>query len=85
MATAVVASPNHDPGREDLESQRIGEYSVTQILGRARAIVKERTKDWEICNLKAEERIPRFHRDGRYLWIQRTTIDLSSLFFRRCC
>lgn len=43
--------------------EKVGDYPVTQLLSRAKKIVHERTKDWEIINLKAEERFPTFHRD----------------------
>ena len=42
----------------------IGEYTEEYLLERAREVVKERTQDWEIANVKAEQRIPKFYRDG---------------------
>ena len=39
---------NSNGSNDDKGIEKIGDYSVTQLLGRARAIVKERTKDWEI-------------------------------------
>jgi serine/threonine protein kinase len=49
----------------------IGEYTEEYLLQRAIDIIADRTKDWEITNLKAEERIPRFQRDE---------IELGKLF-----
>jgi hypothetical protein len=43
----------------------IGKYTEEFLLDRARLMVTERTGDWEIPNEQADERIPRFHRDGR--------------------
>jgi hypothetical protein len=45
-------------------TKMIGEYSEEYLLQRARELIAERTKSWEITNVKAEGRIPRFYRDG---------------------
>lgn len=47
----------------DGDQVMVGEYTEEYLLQRAREMVAERTKDWEITSLKAEERIPKFHRD----------------------
>lgn len=46
--------------------KRIGEYRQSFLLDKAREIVEDRTKGWEITDVKAEERIPRFYRDGTF-------------------
>jgi hypothetical protein len=51
-------------GNSSMEPRMIKEYTEEYLLQRAREVVADRTKDWEITNLKAEERIPKFHSDG---------------------
>ena len=46
----------------------IGEYPVDYLVERAKEIVMERTKDWEIINQAAEDRIPKFTREGECSW-----------------
>jgi hypothetical protein len=55
---------NHTINNET--TKRSGEYSEEFLLQRARELIAERTKSWEITNVKAEGRIPRFHRDGTW-------------------
>jgi hypothetical protein len=43
----------------------IGEYKVDYLVQRAKEMVNERTKDWEIMHQVAEDRIPKFSRDGK--------------------
>lgn len=45
----------------------IGDYTVDYLVERAKDIVKERTKDWEIISSAAEERIPKFTREGKFI------------------
>jgi serine/threonine protein kinase len=43
--------------------KNIGKYPLSSLLNKAREMVEDTTKDWEITDLKSEERIPKFHRD----------------------
>jgi hypothetical protein len=51
-------------GADEEGKMMIGKYTEEVLLDRARVMVKKRTSNWEIPNEQAEERIPRFHRDG---------------------
>jgi hypothetical protein len=52
-------------GNSSMEPRMNKEYTEEYLLQRAREeVVADRTKDWEITNLKAEEQIPKFHSDG---------------------
>jgi hypothetical protein len=52
---------------DSITKKKVGNYSLSVLLKNAREIVEDRTKDWETINdLKSEERIPKFHRDGTY-------------------
>ena len=44
----------------------IGSYDEEYLIERAKEIVAGRTKEWEITSLNAEERFPRFERDGKW-------------------
>jgi hypothetical protein len=57
----------------------IGEYTVDYLVKRANEIVKERTKDWEIINQAAEDRIPKFTREGKCSWLLCSCCDCSSV------
>mmetsp|Transcript_86180 Transcript_86180/g.239886 ORF Transcript_86180/g.239886 Transcript_86180/m.239886 type:complete len:428 (+) Transcript_86180:146-1429(+) len=48
---------------DNTTQKKIGEYPQSYLLEKAKEIVADRTKDWEITDTKAEDRIPRFHRD----------------------
>jgi hypothetical protein len=52
---------------ENKEKILIGDYAESYLLERAKEIVAERTKDWEL-NLGAVERLPKFHADGKFKW-----------------
>lgn len=70
MITSIVDNDknkglhNHHSSNGPLQTVLIGGYPEEVLLQQARQIVAERTKTWENANLKAEERIPRFRRDG---------------------
>lgn len=49
----MTGSNSHD---EEKPKRMIGEYSEDFLLKRAKEIVEDKTKDWEISNLKDEER-----------------------------
>lgn len=51
---------------EGAEKQRSSGFSQGKLLQKAREIVEDRTKDWEMTSPKAEERIPRFYSDGKW-------------------
>ena len=53
------------------DTTMIGDYPVEYLLERAREIVSKRTKDWEITNKTAEDRIPRFDRSGTQLLVKK--------------
>jgi hypothetical protein len=55
---------DNDDTTNNETTKKVGEYSKEYMLQRARELVAERTKTWEITNIKAEDRIPRFHRNG---------------------
>lgn len=46
-----------------LDEIKIGRYPQSKLLEQAKIIVEDRTKEWQIIDLKDEQRIPRFHRD----------------------
>lgn len=72
-STSADNNSNDDGSKNDDQQQQqqqeeehprmIGEYKEEDLIKRARELVARRTKDWEITNLKHEERVPRLHRD----------------------
>jgi hypothetical protein len=46
---------------------KIGEYTESFLLERAKKLVSERTGNWDITSVAAEERIPKFNNSGKLL------------------
>eukprot|EP00934_Nitzschia_sp_Nitz4_P000775 Nitzschia sp. Nitz4//scaffold161_size51353//37634//39263//NITZ4_006955-RA/size51353-augustus-gene-0.48-mRNA-1//1//CDS//3329537930//775//frame0 len=63
IENASTESTNIDDHHAELKRRTIDGHPEEQLVRRAKAIVEERTKDWENANQQAEERIPRFRRD----------------------
>lgn len=51
---------------DSTNKKMIGGYDEEYLIERAKEIVAGRTKEWEITSLNAEERFPRFERDGKW-------------------
>lgn len=66
---------------DNTTQKKIGEYPQSYLLEKAKEIVADRTKDWEITDAKAEDRIPRFHRDGTCSVRREVHAKNSSVFF----
>lgn len=65
--TGIRIDRASDSSNDDgVEKPKIGNIPQALLLQKSREIAEERTKDWEITSPKAEERIPRFFRDGEY-------------------
>lgn len=64
MTGEIVTTDTGDSSSAGVEKPKVGNVLLSDMLKSARDIVEDRTKDWEITSLKAEERIPRFFRDG---------------------
>ena len=74
--SAVAAEPTADQGASSSRvspertnekpeaSKMIGQYTEEFLLERARELVTERTENWELTTPGAEDRIPKFERDG---------------------
>ena len=67
------------PPSNSEQATLIGEYTVDYLVQRAKEIVTERTKDWEIINQAAEDRIPKFTREGECSWFLCSCCECSSV------
>ena len=46
-------------------TSKIGEYSEGHLLNVAKGVVEKKTKDSKILDKQAEERIPKYHVNGK--------------------
>lgn len=65
MAGDRTEVPDGEHVSDDKQTGLIGSYTIEYLTQRAKEMVEERTNGWEITDLKAEERIPKFKRDGK--------------------
>ena len=63
---ADVAVSGDGTHGETKKTRMIGNVTEEFLLKRAKEMAMERTRDWEVTDLKAEQRFPRFHRDGTH-------------------